>query len=341
MKKMKKMKSLQKHIDEVESKHNVKVIYVTKFGSQLHGTETPNSDTDYFGLFVPSTRDVLLKQDLAHFKRETSKDKNTKDDIDFELHSIYKFFNNVSKGETGALDLLFSMFREDTQVIKTSEVELIKNNYKNLLSKNVKKFVGYCIAQAKKYGIKGSRFKELEDFSNRIEKMPEGKVRDHFLTLSEIIEGMKYKYISIVKKVEPNGTNTYINVLGKLYQDTLQTEEFILKVKSNLSQYGGRTKASKDGTDWKSIAHAVRVIQEAEDLLKLGYIEFPRPKAEYYRNIKLGNEDLESVLQNIDTSIDVVNNLFEVSDLPDKPDTEAVNELLLRVFNDTNTKYLN
>ena len=335
------MKNLQKHINEVESKHNVKVIYLTKFGSQLHGTETPNSDTDYFGLFVPCIRDVLLKQDLQHFKRETSKEHNTKDDVDFELHSIYKFFHNVSKGETGALDLLFSMFREDTQVLKTDEVELIKDNYKNLLSKNVKKFVGYCIAQAKKYGIKGSRFNELEDFSSKIENLPSGKVKDYFLTIYEIIEGMKYKYISIVKKDEPNGVNTYINILGKLYQDTLQTEDFIKKVKSNLSQYGNRTKTSKDGADWKSIAHAVRVIQEAEDLLKLGYIEFPRPKAEYYRNIKLGNEDLEDVLQDIDMCIDVVNNLFEVSSLPDKPDTEAVNELLLRVFNDTNTKYLN
>jgi len=328
-------KLLQKHINEVEEKHNVKVIYLTKFGSQLHGTETPNSDTDYFGLFVPSTRDVLLKQDLDHFKRETSKDKNTKDDIDFELHSIYKFFHNISKGETGALDLLFSMFRKDTQIIKTQEVEIIKYNYRNLLSKNVKKFVGYCIAQAKKYGIKGSRFKELDDFSSRIENLPEGKVRDYFSDITNIIEEIKYKYISVVNKVEPNGTNTYINVLGKLYQDTLQTEEFISKVKSNLSQYGDRTKASKDGTDWKAISHAIRIIQEAEDLLKIGYIEFPRPKAEYYRSIKLGEEDLEGVLQGIDICIDIVNSLFEVSDLPDEPNRKFINALILQILKDT------
>ena len=326
------MKESQKHITEVQTKYNVKVIYLTKFGSQLHGTQTPNSDTDYFGLFVPSIHDVLLKQDLDHFKRETSKDRNTKDDIDFELHSIYKFFNNVSKGETGALDLLFSMFREDTQIFKTPEIDLIKHNYKNLLSKNVKKFVGYCIAQAKKYGIKGSRFKELEDFTNRIENLPAGKVKEHFSTITSIIEEMRYKYISVVDKVEPNGTNTYINVLGKLYQDTLQVDEFVSKVSSNLSQYGNRTKASKDGTDWKAISQALRIIKEAQDLLELGYIEFPRPNAKHYADIKLGKANLEEVLQEIDSSIDIVNNLFEVSDLPDEPNKDVISALTLQIL---------
>ena len=37
-----------------------RIILITKFGSHLYGTNTENSDTDIFGVFVPNIEDILM-----------------------------------------------------------------------------------------------------------------------------------------------------------------------------------------------------------------------------------------------------------------------------------------
>ena len=149
--------NIKKLINDFEEKHNTKVVYVTKYGSKLYGTDNPNSDTDYKGIFIPSKNDVLLKRDLEHYNFNSNADnsKNTKDDIDLQLFSVYKFFNLLKKGETGAMDILFSMFREDTQVYNDEAfTSVIMENYKKFYNRNLHSFIGYCVGQSKLYNVR-------------------------------------------------------------------------------------------------------------------------------------------------------------------------------------------
>ena len=109
--------NIKKLISNFEEEQNCNVVYITKYGSKLYGTDNPNSDTDYKGIYIPNKIDVLLKRDIEHYNfNSNDKTRNSKDDIDLQLFSIYKFFSLLKKGETGAMDILFSMFRTDTQV---------------------------------------------------------------------------------------------------------------------------------------------------------------------------------------------------------------------------------
>ena len=69
------------------------------YGSKLYGTDNPNSDTDYKGIFVPNEKDILLKRDIEHynFNSNDEKTRNSKNDIDLQLFSIYKFFSLLQK----------------------------------------------------------------------------------------------------------------------------------------------------------------------------------------------------------------------------------------------------
>lgn len=63
------MSKIEKIIKDFEEENNAKIVYITLFGSKLFGTDNPNSDTDYKGIFIPSKRDVLLKRDIEHYNR--------------------------------------------------------------------------------------------------------------------------------------------------------------------------------------------------------------------------------------------------------------------------------
>ena len=47
-------------LDKILSSIDVKVIMLCRFGSHLYGTDTPESDTDYKGIFMPTKEMVLL-----------------------------------------------------------------------------------------------------------------------------------------------------------------------------------------------------------------------------------------------------------------------------------------
>lgn len=121
-------KNILKIKEEFEEKTGHKVVYLTMSGSKLYGTDTPKSDLDIKGIFIPTRRSVLLKRDMTSYTKDTNntKEKNTADDIDFSLHSIYAFFNQLEKSETGAVDVMWSMFAKD---IKSKELIEIEDNY--------------------------------------------------------------------------------------------------------------------------------------------------------------------------------------------------------------------
>lgn len=338
--------NIQKIIKQFEEETGSKVIYLTKSGSKLYGTDNENSDTDYKGIFIPSHDSVITKSDLPHYSNNTNNknEKNSADDIDFHLDSIYSFFRNLKKGETGAMDLLFSMHRKDTIVYQDAKhINIFRKNYMKFLNRNLHSFVGYCIGQSKKYNIKGNRFKELVDFNKKIyvwtehrldTKLDDGK--GSWEHLKSWVNAQDYKYIKFVRARGPMTSLNkypeidYIEVLGSKYPGHITCGEFYNKVDEMEAQFGHRTRAQQEGPDWKALSHAVRVMEEVDELLDTKFIQFPLANAYYIKRVKTGKEELGSVMNYIDASLDIVNKKLEESDLPEKSDETYMNELLLK-----------
>jgi len=331
-------------IKNFEQEQNCKVVYITKYGSKLYGTDNPSSDTDYKGIFIPNKIDVLLKRDVDHYNfNSNDESKNSKDDIDLQLFSIYKFFTLLKKGETGAIDILFSMFRADTQVYNDKEfTTTIMENYKSFYSRNLHSFIGYCVGQSKVYNVRGERFNELhsfvEYFNALVAEQGSEKLETMFPKIEELFKSHKYKYVKFIMAPISRGSGEpkegkYVEVLGKRFLGTVSVAYFSEKITDMEEQFGNRARASAKGVDYKALSHAVRVIDEVEELIDNDFITFPLKNRVYITSVKEGNEKLEDVMNYIDTKLTVVQEKLEQSDLPERSDEVFVDRLLLNLLN--------
>lgn len=333
-------------IEEIEKEYNVEVVYLTISGSKLYGTDNLNSDTDYKGIFVPNKLDVLLKRDISHIDRSSNKTKvkNSKDDVDISLHSIHTFLNLLKKSETGAVDLLFSMWSEETIVFQNYDItNLIKSQHKDILNRNMKSFIGYALGQTKKFGIKGARYNELDSFVKFIKTL-EGVDSSNKSTLGEYFELFEdemfranYKYIKFIDAPGPRGNGDYkdikyISVLGKMFEGRVTFEYFLERVLKLYNQFGNRTKTvaeTAEKVDFKALSHANRVALEVEELLETGFINFPLKDRDYIKDVKSGKVSPEVAIQEVEDVLQNVDEMLLVTEMREESNQEALDEITL------------
>ena len=355
-------------IQEFEIQHDVEVVYLIKSGSQLYGTNSKDSDTDYLGLFVPSITAVLLKKDPEHLVVTTglANSKNSAEDIDIQLWSIYKFLNLVKKGETSALDLLFSLkakHKDQIQVINNKMyTDVFMERFNSYLSKDLRAFVGYCLGQAKKYNIKGARYSELHEFCELIKELSN---KSDVVTLSNIEQQIKdiitkegYKYIKLVyakgPKRQGNDFIWYIELLGRKHALDITISEFMTRLERLFTSFGARTLAAANGVDNKALSHATRVILECEELLETGNITFPLKDREFIKAIKYHKDlvqgggmlsdklelNLDNLMHFLELKLDKVNDLLETSELPPNVPESIIEESLRALIHQDNNKLI-
>ena len=336
--------TIQNIISQFEHENNAKIVYITMYGSKLFGTDNINSDTDYKGIFIPSKEDVLLKRDIEHYNYNTNThSKNEKEDVDLQFYSIYKWFNLLKKGETGVLDLLFSLFREDTHIYTDKFfVTVMKENYQKFYNKKLHSFIGYCVGQSKMYNIKGERFAELHDFVELFRAIEvqnkEVKLEVYFPKIEHIFSEKQYKYVKFVKASIARGNQAYkegryVELLGKRFAGSVTVGYFTKLISEMEEQFGNRTRDAAIGVDYKALSHAVRIIDEVEELLDDGFITFPLKNRVYVTAIKEGNIALEEVMAYIDVKLDVVQEKLDNSTLPEKSDEVFIDRLILELVN--------
>ena len=92
------------------------------------------------------------------------------------------------------------------------------------------------------------------------------------------------------------------------------------------------TCGARCGVDWKALSHAVRVGQEAIELLTTGRLVFPLADARHLLEIKLGQVPHEAVADEIAHLLRAVEAAAATSTLPDEPDREAAADLVLQAY---------
>lgn len=309
-------------------------------GSHLFGTNTPSSDTDYKGIYLPEPKDLLLGKVKSSINTGTNKTdtKNTSEDVDVEFYSLQKFMNMLAEGQTVALELLWT---PDHMIIeKTPLWDEIVSHRHELTHKKVTAFVGYCKTQANKYGVKGSRMGELKKVinhvemflsrgptNNRNEKLNVGypdSASSVFGSISILKCSDKFEHVEFGTQKFQDEELRYIEVCGRKFHDTVKIGYFLDALKKVYDNYGERAKQaeSNDGIDWKALSHAYRVCTQAIELLKTGRMTLPLPinALEVVRAIKLGRLDFKEVKPLLETRVEEVIKLEEQSNLQSELD---------------------
>lgn len=330
----------KQQIHQIELDYNVQILYITKSGSNLYGTATPTSDTDYKGIFLPTKSDRLLGTDLDFISLDSNKSNqaNTSDDIDFHLDSIHKFFKLLAKGETGAIDLLFSMWSTQPVYAEYFFTTWCKKNYLSLITSNPHAFVGYAISQSKRYNVRGERYNELVKFNKDLNTLKYASADPHDTRLLHFnfdLQGYKHIKYTIAPGPKRGGSQEdmqYIEVLGKKFVPTVTMEYLQERLQQMEDQFGNRARKASDNVDWKALSHALRVILEIKELLTDSFITFPLKDAQYLLEIKQGDWEVDSVVNHLETLIIEIDDLLLTTSLNKTVDQQLVNQFILNLY---------
>lgn len=275
--------------DQLCKRHDARLLYLAVFGSRLYGTSTGNSDLDMRGLFLPSLASIVTGEarNRLHFSTGDPGAKNTASDLDLDLHSLnHWLLKLLPDGEIDALDLLFSPSNESCVLMQSDHIlEIFRHPEKFLNFAHARKYAEYCFAQTKKYGIRGSRLGSLRSVWHWLQKNDaQGRLIDHLDELAQ--ECGHGKYCHNVNL--PDGPALLL--CGKIHNGTIQMEEFRERLDREMENSGARAIAAEadQGLDFKALSHAMRALNQMEEVLLTGKIHFPLKSRDELVEIKTG-----------------------------------------------------
>ncbi|CCK73979.1 protein of unknown function [Pseudotevenvirus RB43] len=325
----------------------MKIVMETVFGSHLYGLNTPTSDKDYKGIFLPHPRDILLGKAPKTIDTSTGdkNSKNTVDDVDRQLYSLPKFISLACDGDTVALDMLHA---DDSKLIANSEIwQYIRANRWRFYTTELTGLFGYVRKQAAKYGVKGSRLAALREVYDVLQDTPNTRVVRMPSNLGDAIENIKVGDIkdqlptnefcrSILHYSEKGGMQNFYEVLGRKFQFTITVAEMKKSVYKLWDEYGERARQAEanNGIDWKALSHALRGGMQLVQIYKHGDIVYPLPESDLLKSVKAGNVPFAEVQEKLEEVMGEVERLAAISTYPKEVDREFWNDFIEQVYKD-------
>ena len=315
------------------------ILYRTKTGSHMYGTNLPTSDTDWKTIFLPKLSNLIYgkKIEICSSKTNTVKNqKNTESDIDEEFIPLQIFAKDFVRGQTYALELAFSLESLDNEkVTKIDQLfyEFCKELKAEFLTSDVKSLMGYVYNQANIYSFKGERLNCIREVIQNFElwlKLENSCIG--VLIGNKILSHLSQNYPKYFKVTEyiidnKGTTRPCLEILTKTLPMTLTFEQALIVLRKIEAGYGKRAEAiseSAEIVDWKALMHATRIILQAKELFSVGKITLPRPSYEIKQllAIRKGQVNVEFLKEFLTKTIVEVENLVKISKLSSSNSSE-------------------
>lgn len=270
-----------------------RLLYLCKFGSHLYGTDSPNSDLDLRGIFLPGKTALYLEKAPKSLRFSTGDDhnRNAETDMDIDLWSLqYWLLKLLPEGDTNALDMLFSPTNISGMLYMDPLMPQVFKQYKQFINLDgTRGYAGYALGQAKKYGIRGSRLGVIKCIKNWLDAHNEQV--ENSRTLNDFVDSLVYACgDDAYCQIKEINTEKALIVCGKYHICSIKPQEFARRINDNYEQYGERSRLAEQnqGIDWKALSHAMRALFQVEELVKTGKIVYPLKSATQIKEIKAG-----------------------------------------------------
>jgi len=314
------------------------IIFETKVGSHLYGTNRPESDDDYMGIFLPSTKDVLGLEnpptEWSANQKLSAGDRNTAGDTDRKYYSLRQFFCLLAEGQSGQLEMLFSprnLWEYPRRGMRCPWSTIILNREMFVSKGSIMPFIGFAKAQAYKATVKGDNLNILRDMILFL------KSHNKYDTLGDALKDGAIKAlmydntrgsVPLVYTTSEGGIKS-LEIAGREYEFTQQIRYVLQKLERIEKKYGTRSEAAAElGYDFKSLMHAYRLLFEAKMLLTEGELRFPLPPetVTFLKKIRAGEYEADYFAE-IEDRLTELRELKEKSPLPYSVDHAKINEL--------------
>jgi len=263
-----------------------KLLFLTKTGSHLYGTNTPESDEDFVGVFLGNPEYYIgiknVKEIDCSIKDKDESGKNTKDAVDIKVYELRQFLKLAGDVNPNIVELLFAKGK-DVVVFNTPEFEEIQNNYHLFINRRVfDSFQGYARQQMKKGISKAENLSELKGFKNTLLTFNSDRTLAEFRVDLEK-HGYKVDDKNIYLKNLTFPLNYFVKKVEKMVEEKLQMTSHRAKI------------WEKHGYDTKFFMHLFRLLNEGEDLISKGKLEFPVREKEFLLDVRKGKFSLEEL----------------------------------------------
>lgn len=311
-------------------------IVLMEFGSSVYDTRLSTSDTDYKGIYIPETKNILLGKVKHTIVQTTKTDKsvrNTSEDVDTELFSLQQYLKLVLEGQTVAVDILFTP--EKFYVEGPSYTWLVlKKNKDKLLHSGYNGFINYCYSQASKYGIKGSRVNAVRRVLEFLKDAKQDvKLYNYSMQLATLVKDQEY--MSICEINGPRGIpELHLEVCNRKVPYHSKVEYAVKVYQKIFDNYGQRALQAEAnfGIDYKALMHVVRIIHQSKELLSTGHITFPRPEKDLLLKIRKGEMSYKQIAEIMEEGLDQMESWSENSILPKEPNKRWVEDFIFDTY---------
>lgn len=308
-----------------------KLLFLTKYGSHLYGTNTLESDLDVAGIYAPSYKSLFTvnSPESLHYTSGNNYSKNSNSDVDIKLYSIqYWLYKKLRSMDINALDVFFAINDKNSHIFKNRCMDELYKNRSKILSvdeiMNVS-YLQYARKQVKKYGLKGTKVwvylkicKYIEDMEQTGKNISVLKLKDIYEDLILLIEDESL--VSLIEKfIDPNIPEenkdpellVFLKVAEQLHDLNISIKEFYKRIKVKDSQLGSRAHLAMEnnGVDWKACSHAVRAITQVKDFYITGSMNFPVANSDVLISIKKGELNWQEVEMMINSGLEEVSQL--------------------------------
>lgn len=307
-------------------------------GSHLYGTATSASDLDVQRVVVPDARAILLGRGIdSRGGFIIAKGPGTEDAT---THTLARFVTMLLEGQPIAVELLFAPERFHLEEPSLA-FRRLQEARQILIPRTLAAFVGYCRRQAATYGAKGDRIRAAEAarelFAKALERHGRQGRMERILAEGGHLPLLEAFPEAITTDLLPQANGRALEALvvcGRKMSERLSLVDAYRLVDSIVSSYGKRAQAAAtaQGVDWKAMSHALRIGGQALELLTTGHLTLPRPDADYLRAIKTGQVGLETVRAEIDAILEHVEAAQQASVLPEQPDRELAEQIVLDTY---------
>lgn len=290
-----------------------------RVGSHLFGTNTPESDTDWFGIFMPCDEMVYGFQrceevDLGVVAKDET-GRNTADAVDFKVHEYRKFVRLAMQNNPNILHVLFA--NKENVFFSDSFGQNLLVSARMFPHKGAHhRFVKYADSQRHKMRIKPEKYAELIQGMEILEGLPD------FTVMGELREGHPpFKSLEGDRYVRLGDLNFEAGVYVKKARGM---------VRERLSKATSRTSLfTKYGYDTKFASNLIQLLKEGIELMETGWVVMPLQYRQEILDIKQGKLSVETVLKIADDLVEEARDAYEHSDLPARPRVDEIEQFAM------------
>lgn len=319
------MKKLSSYEAEMAEKN---CILKVRVGSKLYGTNGPDSDDDYVGIFIADLPYYigLKKIDNADLSLVDKDDngKNTKEAVDIKYYELREFIKLAMENNPNILEVLF-VNKENIMYINPLGKKLLANAHLFPWAGMERKFLGYAKSQKHKMVIKKGNYEELtkahewlnsisDEFANKY--IAELRDENNAFSVGNVDEFMHFK-------------KDNVTIGDCSFQLNIKLKKLRKMIRDRVSKIGNREELYlKYGYDTKFASHLIRLLCEGLDLAKTCKLEFPIWNHQV-KSIKEGRWDMKDVLHIAEEYEEMLKREMKTSNLSNKPKFKEIEELLM------------